>query len=356
MATQVDVDQAKLEEFMGQAVTDMAAAESSALMYVGEKLGLYRAMDSAGPLTAQQLAERTATHERYVREWLNNQAAGGYVTYDPKNGTYELPKEQALVLADDNSSVFIGGLFDVIAAMWASADRVADAFRTGEGVGWHEHDHRLFHGVERLFGPLYRGNLTAQWIPALDGVEARLHEGARVADVGCGHGVSTILMAQAYPNSTFYGFDYHEESIEAAKKAAAEAGVEDRVTFETATAKNFPGSEYDLICFFDCLHDMGDPVTAAAYAREALSETGTVMLVEPIAGDNVEDNFNPVGRLYYAGSTFLCTPSSLAQEVGLGLGAQAGEARLGQVMSEAGYSHFRRATETPFNLVLEARL
>ena len=259
------------------------------------------------------------------------------------------------MLADDNSSVFIGGLFEVIAAMWASADRIADAFRTGEGVGWHEHDHRLFHGVERLFGPLYRGNLTTQWIPALDGVETRLHEGARVADVGCGHGVSTILMAQAYPNSTFYGFDYHEESIEAAKKAAAEAGVEDRVTFETATAKDFPGSGYDLICFFDCLHDMGDPVSAAAYAREALSEAGTVMLVEPIAGDNVEDNFNPVGRLYYAGSTFLCTPSSLAQEVGLGLGAQAGEARLGQVMSDAGYSHFRRATETPMNLVLEAR-
>ena len=355
MATQPQPDQAKLEEFMGRAVTDMAAAESSALMYVGDKLGLYRAMAGAGPLTPGQLAERTATHERYVREWLNNQAAGGYVTYDPKNGTYELPNEQALVLADDNSSVFIGGLFDVIAAMWASADRIADAFRTGEGVGWHEHDHRLFHGVERLFGPLYRGNLTAQWIPALDGVEDRLHEGARVADVGCGHGVSTILMAQAYPSSTFYGFDYHEESIEAAKKAAAEAGVEDRVTFETATAKNFPGSEYDLICFFDCLHDMGDPVTAAAYAREALSGTGTVMLVEPIAGDNIEDNFNPVGRLYYAGSTFLCTPSSLAQEVGLGLGAQAGEARLGQVMSEAGYSHFRRATETPMNLVLEAR-
>jgi 2-polyprenyl-3-methyl-5-hydroxy-6-metoxy-1,4-benzoquinol methylase len=338
MATQLDVDRARLEEFMGQVVTDMAAAESSALMYVGERLGLYRAMAGAGSLTPQQLAERTGTHERYVREWLNNQAAGGYVAYDPDNGTYELPNERALVLADDSSPVFIGGLF-----------------RTGEGVGWHEHDHRLFHGVERLFGPIYRGNLTAQWIPALDGVEARLRAGAGVADIGCGHGVSTILMAQAYPNSTFYGFDYHEESIEAAKKAAVEAGVEDRVTFEMATAKDFPGSGYDLICFFDCLHDMGDPVGAAAYAREALSEDGTVMLVEPIAGDNVEDNFNPVGRLYYAGSTFLCTPSSLAQEVGLGLGAQAGEARLGQVMSEAGYGHFRRATETPFNLVLEAR-
>jgi SAM-dependent methyltransferase len=325
-------------------------------MYVGEKLGLYRAMADAGPLTPRQLADRTATYERYVREWLNNQAAGGYVTYSPEDGTYELPDEQALVLADDSSSVFIGGLFEVVAAMWASADRVADAFRTGEGVGWHEHDHRLFHGVERLFGPIYRGNLTAQWIPALDGVEAKLQAGAKVADVGCGHGVSTILMAQAYPNSTFYGFDYHEESIRAAREAAAEAGVEDRVTFETAAAKDFPGSGYDLICFFDSLHDMGDPVGAAAYAREALAKDGTVMLVEPIAGDRVEENFNPVGRLYYAGSTFLCTPSSLAQEVGLGLGAQAGEARLGEVMSEAGFGRFRRATETPFNLVLEARL
>src|SRR5918998_1702420 len=352
MTTQVDVDQAKLEEFMSQAVTDMAAAESSALMYVGEKLGLYRAMAGAGPLTPQQLAERTATHERYVREWLNNQAAGGYVTYNPKNGTYELPNEQALVLADDNSSVFIGGLFEVIAAMWASADRIADAFRTGEGVGWHEHDHRLFHGVERLFGPIYRGNLTAQWIPALDGVEDKLRAGAKVADVGCGHGVSTILMAQAYPNSAFYGFDYHEGSIRAAREAAAEAGVGDRATFEAAAAKDFPGSGYALICFFDALHDMGDPVGAAAHAREALAEDGVVMLVEPIAGDRVEENFNPVGRLYYAGSTFLCTPSSLAQEVGLGLGAQAGEARLGEVMSEAGVGRFPPGTETPFKIVL----
>ncbi|MDP8930155.1 MAG: class I SAM-dependent methyltransferase [Actinomycetota bacterium] len=350
----MDIDEVKLERFMAQVVADMAAAESATLMYLGDKLGLYRAMSGAGPLTSNELAERSGTHERYVREWLANQTAGGYVTYDPEAGTYELPLEHAVALADEDSPVFVAGLLDIVAAMWAGTERISDAFRSGAGVGWHEHDPRLYRGVERLFRPLYRANLTTQWIPALDGVEAKLKQGARVADVGCGHGASTVVMAEAYPGSTFVGFDSHPESIEAATKAAAEAGVADRVTFQVANAADYPGS-YDLICFFDCLHDMGDPVGAAAHARDALADGGCVVLVEPQAGDGLEDNINPVSRLYYAGSTFLCTPSALSQEVRLALGGQAGEARLAAVMTEAGFSSFRRVAETPFNLVFEAR-
>lgn len=355
MATPPEIDQARLEEFLGRAVPDFAAAYSAPLMYLGDKLGLYKAMAGAGPLTSGELAERTGTSERYVREWLNNQVTAGYVAYEPEAGTYELPDERAMVLADEESPVFIGGLFEAFAAMWAATEKIEDAFRTGDGVGWHEHDPHLFRGTERVFGPIYRANLTTAWIPALDGVEAKLQAGAKVADVGCGHGASTIVMAQAYPNSVFSGFDYHGESISTAAKTAAEAGVSDRISFEVAPAKEYPGSDYDLICFFDCLHDMGDPVGAAAHAREALANDGTVMLVEPLAADNLEDNLNPVSRLFYAASTFFCTPSSLAQEVGLGLGAQAGEARLGEVFAEAGFGRFRRATETPFNMVLEAR-
>jgi 2-polyprenyl-3-methyl-5-hydroxy-6-metoxy-1,4-benzoquinol methylase len=349
------VDEERLMAFLGQAVTDMSAAISVALMYIGDRLGLYKGMAGAGPITSLQLAEKTGTSERYVREWLSNNAAGGYVTYDASTQTFELPDEQAFALADESSPVFLGGAFQLLASCWADADLIADAFKTGKGVGWHEHDHRLFQGTERFFRPGYAGHLTTAWIPALDGVEPTLQAGAKVADVGCGHGASTIIMALAYPKSTFLGFDYHDKSIHAAREAAAAAGVSGRTTFEVATAKDYPGSDYDLICFFDALHDMGDPVGAAAHAKQALKSDGTVMLVEPFANDKLEDNFSPVGRMFYGGSTMLCTPASLSQEVGLGLGAQAGEARLAGVAKEAGFSRFRRAAETPFNLVLEAR-
>jgi SAM-dependent methyltransferase len=348
------IDDDKLHAFMGQAVTDMAAAISIALAMIGDKLGLYKAMAGAGPLTSAQIAERTGTTERYVREWLNNQVAGGYLSYDPKKSTYTLEDEQALALADESSPVFLGGAFDVIAACWAAEEQITDAFRTGKGVGWHEQHPRLFGGTERFFRPGYRANLTSSWIPALHGVEAKLTAGAKVADVGCGHGASTIIMAQAYPKSTFRGFDYHQGSIDAANKRASDAGVSDRVEFEVADAKSFGGTGYDLVCYFDCLHDMGDPVGAARHANEVLAKDGTVLLVEPYANDDVEQNINPVGRMFYGASTFLCTPSSLAQDVGLALGAQAGEHRLKGVFTEAGFSTFRRATETPFNLVLEA--
>lgn len=346
---------AKLEAFVGQVVTDMAASMSGVMINIGHKLGLYKAMAGAGSVSPAQLAQKTNTHERYVLEWLNNQAAGGYVTYNPDTRTYELPDEHAMVLANEASPVFMAPGFDTISSMWLDEDKVVDAFRTGKGIGWHEHHHRLFCGSEAFFRPGYRANLTKEWIPALEGVEAKLRAGAKVADVGCGHGASTIIMAQAYPNSTFFGFDYHDKSIETARSRAEEAGVADRVRFAIASAKNFPGSSYDLVCFMDCLHDMGDPVGAAKHTKEKLAEDGTVLLVEPFAGIDVEDNLNPVGRLYYAASTAVCTPNSLSQEVGLGLGAQAGERRLSQVMAEAGFSRFRRATQTPFNLILEAQ-
>jgi SAM-dependent methyltransferase len=351
------MDEAKLEQFMGQAVTDLGAAISGLMVYLGDALGLYKAMAGAGPLTPAEVAERTGTDERHVREWLNNQAAGGYVTYDPASGRFELPEEQALALADDDSPVFLPGGFVGIAAAWAGSERFVEAFRTGKGVGWDEQDPRLFKGTERFFRPGYRAHLVPEWIPALDGVEEKLTAGATVADVGCGHGTSTILMAQAFPASRFTGFDYHGPSIEAARKAAAETGVADRVRFEVAGAKDYPkeGSGYDLVCFFDCLHDMGDPTGAAAHTREVMAADGTVMLVEPFAGDRPEENHTLIGRAFYGFSTVICTMASKAQEVGLALGAQAGEARLGEVFREAGFSRFRRATETPFNLVLEAK-
>lgn len=349
------MNEAKLEAFVGQVVTDIAASMSGVMTNIGHKLGLYQAMAGAGPITPAQLAQKTDTHERYVLEWLNNQAAGGYVTYDPAKRTYELPDEHAMVLANPESPVFMASGFDLISSVWLDEDKVVDAFRTGKGIGWHEHHHRLFCGCEAFFRTGYRFHLATEWIPALEGVDTKLQAGAKVADVGCGHGASTIIMAQAYPDSTFVGFDYHKASIETARQRAKEAGVADRVQFEVAAAKNFPGSDYDLVCFMDCLHDMGDPVGAAKHTRQALAEDGTVLLVEPFASNNVEDNLNPVGRMYYAGSTALCTPCSLSQEVGLGLGAQAGERRLSQVMAEAGFTRFRRATQTPFNLILEAR-
>jgi SAM-dependent methyltransferase len=351
----VSVDGAKLEAFMGQALGDLGAAISGLMVYLGDQLGLYRAMADTGPVTPATLAAKTATDERYVREWLDNQAAGGYVTYDAASGMYELPPEQALALADEESPAFLPGGFTGIVAAYVDADTFVDAFRTGRGVGWHEHDARLFLGTERLFRPGYKGYLVSEWIPALEGVEDRLRAGATVADIGCGHGASTILMAKMYTASHFFGFDYHETSIETARRRAAEAGVADRVQFEVASAKDYAQVGYDLITFFDCLHDMGDPVGAAVHARRALADGGTVMLVEPFAGDRPEQNHNPVGRAFYGFSTVICTMASRAQEVGLALGAQAGEARLREIFEQAGFSTFRRATETPMNIVYEAR-
>jgi SAM-dependent methyltransferase len=351
----MEIDQARLEGFLVSFTADAAAAQSAVCAYVGDALGLYTAMAGAGPLTTAELADRTHTAERYVREWLSNQAAGGYVAYDPEAGTFELPAEQASVLADPHSPVYLPGVFEITGAMWATADRLIDAFRTGEGVGWEKHDHRLYRGVERLFGPMYRTQLVDAWIPALDGVEQRLRDGARVADVGCGHGVSTIAMAQAFPASQFVGLDYHAPSIAAASKAAAEAGVGDRAAFEIADADALPDDEFDLVAMFDCLHDMGDPVGAAAHVRERLAPDGTLLLVEPMAGDDLTDNLHPIGRMAYAVSTAVCTPTSLAQDGACGLGAQAGQAQLTEILTEAGFSHVRRAAATPFNLILEVR-
>jgi SAM-dependent methyltransferase len=349
------IDESKLNAFMGQAVQDMGAAMHAALVVVGDKLGLYKAMAGAGPLTSAQLAEKTGTHERYVREWLNANAAGGYIAYDAATKTYTLPPEQALALAIEDSPAFLPGAFQVISAVMRDEPKITDAFRTGRGVGWHEHDTELFQGTERFFRPNYAAHLISEWIPALSGIKARLENGGRAADVGCGHGSSTILMAKAFPKSTFFGFDYHPASIKWAQKAAQDAGVGDRITFEVASAKDFPGEEYDLVTFFDCLHDMGDPVGASAHVRSTLARHGAWMIVEPFANDKVEDNLNPVGRVYYSASTMICTPASRSQEVGLALGAQAGEARMRDVVLSGGFTGFRRAAETPFNLVFEAK-
>jgi SAM-dependent methyltransferase len=349
------IDEAKLEAFMGQAVTDMGAVISAPLFVIGEKLGLYKAMAGAGPLTSEEVAERAGVAERSVREWLRNQAAGGYIEYDAETDTYTLSDEHALALADEESPFYILGVYDSIASIYADEERILEAFKTGEGMGWHEHDHRLFCGTERFFKPGYRQNLVPEWIPALEGVQEKLEKGAKVADVGCGHGASTIIMAQAFPNSEFVGFDYHDASIEQARQRAEEAGVADRVRFEVASAQDFPGDGYDLVCVFDCLHDMGDPVGASKHILSTLAPDGTWMIVEPFANDRVEENLNPVGRVFYGASTVICTPASLSQDVGLALGAQAGEARLSEVIKEGGFTRVRRATETPFNLILEAR-
>jgi SAM-dependent methyltransferase len=348
------IDEARLEEFMNRAVGDMSAAMSAPLTMLGGKLGLYRAMAGAGPVTSAEVAESAGCDERLVREWLANQVAGGYVEYDADANRYELPPEHALALADPDSPVYLLGAFDVLASVWADEEKLIEAFRSGEGMGWHEHDHRLFHGTERFFRPGYQAHLVAEWIPALEGVEERLQEGIRVADVGCGHGASTLIMARAYPKSEFVGFDYHPESIERAREIAEEEGLSDRVSFEVASAQDFPGS-YDLVCNFDCLHDMGDPVGAARHTAEALNPGGTYFIVEPNAGDSLTDNVNPVGRMFYGASTMICTPASQSQDVGLALGAQAGEARLADVLNEGGFTSVRRATETPFNIILEAK-
>lgn len=343
-----------VDEFLGKLLGDLGAAASAVLVGIGDRLGLYSAL-SGGPLTAAELARRTSTDERYVREWCCAQAAAGYVDYDAATDRFALNEVQRLAFADESSPAHFLGGFQVMRAMFKDLDRVVEAFRTGAGVGWHEHDPELFCGTERFFRTGYNANLVPSWIPALDGVEAKLRAGARVADVGCGHGASTIIMAQAYPASTFVGFDYHQPSIVAARRHAERANVASRVAFEVAPAKQFGGTGYDLVCIFDALHDMGDPVGAARHVREAIEPDGTWLLVEPFAGDRIADNLNPVGRVFYSASTMICTPASRSQEVGLALGAQAGPKRLEAVCREAGFTRFRVATQTPFNLVLEVR-
>ncbi|MGH7415042.1 MAG: class I SAM-dependent methyltransferase [Candidatus Rokuibacteriota bacterium] len=345
------IDQVKLDALLGRAVVDIGANFHAALVVTGDKLGLFRALRELGPTTPPDLAKRTGTHERYVREWLSAMAAGGYVTYEAASEEFALSEEQALALIDAD----LPGAFLLAQATVKSEPRITEAFRSGRGVGWHEHDAGLFEGTERFFRPGYAVNLVPTWIPALEGVQARLERGGRVADVGCGHGSSTILMAKAFPVSRFVGFDYHDGSIEWARQAAKREGLDDRVTFEVARAKDYPGTGYDLVAFFDSLHDMGDPVGIGRHVRQSLAASGAWLLVEPFAHDRLEDNLNPVGRMYYAASTMLCTPNSLSQEVGAALGAQAGEARLRRVAAEAGFARFRRAAETPFNLVFEAR-
>ena len=349
------IDEAKLNAFMGNFVHDIGAVMHAATIVVGDQLGLYKALAKGPPMTAEALATRTETDPRYLREWLSAQAASGYVQYDPATEHFSMSEEQAFALAEEGSPAFIPGAFQIAVAQFKAIPRIAQALRTGLGVGWHEHDTALFHGTERFFRPGYAANLVSQWLPALNGMEPRLKSGARVADVGCGHGASTLIMAQAYPTSSFVGYDYHEPSIAHASGAAKQAGLADRVRFEVATAKTFPGRDYDLVTVFDCLHDMGDPVGASAHARQSLRDDGSWMIVEPYAGDRLEDNLNPVGRLFYAASTFICTPASRSQEVGRCLGAQAGEARLREVVTEGGFTQFRRAAETPFNLIYEAR-
>jgi 2-polyprenyl-3-methyl-5-hydroxy-6-metoxy-1,4-benzoquinol methylase len=348
------IDEKKLGEFMGRFVGDLGAVLHAPLIVLGERLGLYREL-AKKPATAAELAKRTGTFERYVAEWLAANAASGYVEYDAAAKKYRMTEEQAFTLADPESPAYIPGAFLVAMSMFKDEHKVTEVFRTGEGLGWHEHDKCLFEGTEKFFRPSYAGNLVGSWIPALEGMRARLEEGGKVADVGCGHGASTILMAKAFPKSTFRAFDYHPESIEAAKRAAQAAGVADRITFEVATAKTFPGKGYDLVTCFDCLHDMGDPEGASRHVLSTLARDGSWMIVEPFAHDRLEENLNPVGRIFYSASTMICTPASKSQEVGLALGAQAGEARLRGVVQAAGFKRFRRATETPFNLVLEAR-
>jgi ubiquinone/menaquinone biosynthesis C-methylase UbiE len=324
------------------------------MVVIGEKLGLYKAL-AGGPLTAAGLAARTKCDERYVLEWLASQAAGGYVTYNESNQTFSLTEEQKFTLAMEDSPAYLPGAFELALGSLAAVPRVTELFRNGAGMGWHEHDDAVFHGCEKFFRPSYAANLTSSWIPALTGVEEKLEAGARVADVGCGKGASTLLLAKAFPKSKFFGFDYHDKSIEAAREAAVREGIADRVTFSVASAKDFPGHHYDLVAVFDCLHDMGDPIGAAAHVRQALSRDGTWMVVEPYANDQLKDNLNPIGRVYYSFSTLLCTPCSRSQEVALCLGAQAGEARIREVVTSAGFKQFRRAAETPFNIVYEAR-
>jgi SAM-dependent methyltransferase len=351
----VNIDSRKLDTLLNTAIGDLSAGYGGVMISLGYKLGLYRAMAGAGPLSSAEIARRSECAERYVREWLNSQVAGGYVAYHPSSETYELTPEQAMVLADDQSPVFIPTAWQVPASMWFDEHKALDAFRTGKGVAWGEHDERLFCGVAAFYRNAYQGSLVPEWLPALDGVTDKLARGARVADIGCGHGHSTVIMAQAFPNSRFWGFDVHADSIAAARRHAKQAGVAGRVTFVQAKATDYPAQDYDLICFFDCLHDMGHPDRALRHASRALAPDGTVMLVEPYAGDRVEDNINPIGRLYYAASSTICCAHAISEDGSHVLGAQAGEERLASLARTSGFSRFRRALQTPFNLVLEAR-
>jgi SAM-dependent methyltransferase len=352
---QSHLDSARLDAFIGRAVADLSAGYAGVMVSLGEKLGLYRAMAGAGPLSSREVAARAGCAERYVREWLGSQVAGGYVLYHGVSDTYELPDEHAYVLADPESPVYLPVAWNTPASMWLDEDKAVEAFRSGRGVPWSDHHGRLFCGVAAFYRNAYRGSLVSRWLPALDGVVEKLERGALVADVGCGHGHSTLLMAEAFPHSSFRGFDYHAPSIEAARSHAAEAGAE-RAEFAVARADDYPGEGYDLICFFDSLHDMGDPVAAAAHAAKALAPNGTVMLIEPFANDRVEDNISPVGRLYYSASATICCAHAISEGGHMVLGAQAGEARLREVFRRAGFTRFRRAFETPFNLILEAGL
>ncbi|MEX0837898.1 MAG: class I SAM-dependent methyltransferase [Parvibaculum sp.] len=352
----IQPNQQSFQTFLDQVVSDLAASYGGVMVSIGDKLGLYKAMHNVGPLSSAEIAARAKCSERYVREWLNSQAASGYVRYHPASGTYELTPEQAAVFADEESPVFFPPAWEVPASMWLDEEKTIDAFRTGNGVPWSDHDGRLFCGVAAFFRNGYRANLVDNWLPALDGVTAKLKTGARVADIGCGHGHSTIFMAKAFPKSAFLGIDTHEGSLSAARRNAEEAGVADRVTFEHVSADAYAKGKFDLICFFDCLHDMGHPDAAARHARTALADNGTVMLVEPFAGNKVEDNLNPIGKLYYSASTTMCCAHAISEKGNYALGAQAGETQLREIFTQAGFSTFRLATETPFNLVLEARL
>lgn len=357
-AAPAPVDEHKLEALLGRAINDVGATSLATLVLIGDELGLYRALAEGGALTSAELARRTHTSERYLREWLNAHAASGFVQYLPDSGKYLLTPEQAMMFADEESPAFVVGGFQIALAAGRAIDKLKESFKTGQGIGWHEHDEGVFHGCARFFRPGYIGNLVQNWIPSLEGVQARLEAGIRVADVGCGFGYSTILMAQAFPKSTFVGFDYHVASIDAARARAREAGVSARCSFEVGGAKDFrdaSGAGYDFVTVFDALHDMGDPAGAARHVLSTLAPGGSWMIVEPFAGDRVEENLNPVGRAYYAASTLICTPCSLAQEVGLALGAQAGEGRLRDVVQGAGFKTFRRAVQSPFNLVFEAK-
>jgi SAM-dependent methyltransferase len=349
------VDQDRLGEFVGRAMGDLGATMSAALVVIGDRLGLYRAMADGVPVTAEELAARTGTALAYVQPWLANQAAGGYVTYDAAAGTWSLTPEQSYALAVEDGTAFLPGSMQLALAALRDLPAIQDRFRTGAGFGWHEHDADLFEGTERFFRPGYVANLVETWLPALSGVTAKLTAGAAVADVGCGHGASTILMGTAFPASTFLGTDYHEASIVAARRKAAAAGVADRVRFETADAGELPAGRFDLVTMFDCLHDMGDPDAAARAARRAVTDDGTLMVVEPMAGDRVEDNLHPLGRIFYGASTLVCTPCSLAQPGARALGPQAGPARLTALLRDAGFSRVRIATTSPVNLVIEAR-